>query len=321
MNWPQARLWLIIAFLALDILLAFALFGGKDLPYFAQRTTPSRLSEQLARYGLELEAALPPDPGPLPLLRLERMPLPPALLAAVFPDGIPGPTMARTGAGGTTITYKDSAAVVTGEPSGRVSVYYMEADAAAAGAGPAAGGAGPVAPPPVSLLEPVSSDVRQALLQAATAWAQTWDGLPDDRGEPRVLYDPATGNGLVRWRQLAADVPLYGSYLHVWLTRDGAAGAPAGTFRISHAEWRWFQPQGPVGEPRPGVPPQTALLRLAGHLESMGEPSGTITAVSLGYYTGLYEAESWEVPPVWRLDLADGRYFYVNALTGELETD
>lgn len=333
MNWPRARLWLIVAFLALDVLLAYVLFSDRGLPYFGQAHTSRRLSEQLARYGLTLQASLPPDPGPLPLQGLDRLRPPEWLIPTVYPDGAPIPEAVRTAAGGTKLTYRGDGVLTTVEPNGRVSVYYWDvlssgsgddqesADGMADGAGePAETGTmldtyvPPVPDPPRRLAD---GSVRAALLQAAEAWASSWGGLPDDRGEPRARYDPETGHGMAMWRQQMAGLPLYGSYLQVTM-----AGAPDGTpFEPGHWEWRWFRPLGPVGDPRPTVPAQTALLRLAGHLESIGASGGTITAVTLGYYTGQYEAETWEVPPVWRLELADGRYFYVNALTGELEAD
>lgn len=45
-----------------------------------------------------------------------------------------------------------------------------------------------------------------------------------------------------------------------------------------------------------------------------------IVDISLGYYSQDYDAERWEIAPVWRIAVADGTAFYVNAFTGEAET-
>ena len=61
-----------------------------------------------------------------------------------------------------------------------------------------------------------------------------------------------------------------------------------------------------------------ALTRL---VEDLG-PSDTpreVTRFEFGYYSGEYDAEKWEVPPVWRFILDDGQYYYVNAFTGNIE--
>jgi hypothetical protein len=40
---------------------------------------------------------------------------------------------------------------------------------------------------------------------------------------------------------------------------------------------------------------------------------------SLGYYSQEYDAERWEIPPVWRIRLDNGEVYYINAFTGNLE--
>ncbi len=44
-----------------------------------------------------------------------------------------------------------------------------------------------------------------------------------------------------------------------------------------------------------------------------------IVQVSLGFYSQEYNAERWEVPPVWRIMLDRGETYYINALTGNRE--
>lgn len=310
MNWPRARLWLIISFLVLDLVLAWALLSGTVLPA-PWRSPPTRaLSSQLARYGLELQATLPATPASLALQRLERVPPPEWLLPQLYPDGAPVP-QASQGASGTELVYRGDGIVTVVEPGGRVVVYYVGIVPYPAGP-PAASG---------SIVAPDQKTQHEqrltAALQAAEAWIDEWGGPPQRGAEARATVDAATGYGTVTWRYSIDGLPLYGSNMRLIL----APSADNESFRIGQWDRRWLRLLGPAGDPRPPVPAQTALLRLAGHLESIDDPGGIITAVTLGYYTGEYRADAWEVPPVWRLDLADGRFFYVNALTGQLEVN
>ncbi|MBS4030399.1 MAG: two-component system regulatory protein YycI [Clostridiales bacterium] len=45
----------------------------------------------------------------------------------------------------------------------------------------------------------------------------------------------------------------------------------------------------------------------------------TIIDISLGYYSQDYDAERWEIVPVWRFAFTDGAVFYINAFTGDAE--
>ncbi|MBS4007685.1 MAG: two-component system regulatory protein YycI [Clostridium sp.] len=46
-----------------------------------------------------------------------------------------------------------------------------------------------------------------------------------------------------------------------------------------------------------------------------------IADISLGYFSEDYDAERWEIAPVWRIAGVDGTAVYINAFTGEVETD
>jgi len=48
--------------------------------------------------------------------------------------------------------------------------------------------------------------------------------------------------------------------------------------------------------------------------------SAVVSRVELGYYSGEYEAEKWEMPPVWRI-IVDDQPYYINAFTGNLEKE
>ena len=46
-----------------------------------------------------------------------------------------------------------------------------------------------------------------------------------------------------------------------------------------------------------------------------------ITGLDLGFYSPEYEAEQWDVPPVWRIIIDHRQIYYINAFTGYLEHD
>jgi regulatory protein YycI of two-component signal transduction system YycFG len=46
-----------------------------------------------------------------------------------------------------------------------------------------------------------------------------------------------------------------------------------------------------------------------------------IVEINLGYFSQDYDAERWEIVPVWRFAADDGTVFYVNAFTGEAEAE
>ena len=66
------------------------------------------------------------------------------------------------------------------------------------------------------------------------------------------------------------------------------------------------------------IPSTTALLRFLERYEGTDAPAG-ITGFTLGYYAHEYDAERWEIPPVWRIRLSSGEIYYINAFTGNPE--
>lgn len=78
----------------------------------------------------------------------------------------------------------------------------------------------------------------------------------------------------------------------------------------------------PVGFAEPEreiIPPSTALLRFVETYEKGAEKKKGIVDFSLGFYSQQYDAERWEIPPVWRIRLDSNEIYYINAFTGMLE--
>lgn len=63
-----------------------------------------------------------------------------------------------------------------------------------------------------------------------------------------------------------------------------------------------------------------ALKNMVDELGPSHEPKA-VREIKLGYYSGEYDAEKWEIPPVWRIMLEDNEYYYINAFTGNIEQD
>lgn len=119
--------------------------------------------------------------------------------------------------------------------------------------------------------------------------------------DKRVLYYSQDYEGL----------PLYAGYVHFGSTAD--SGYEVYLYRL--------QPLGYGDQQREVIPPSTALWRfLETYLETENDTLPTaIVDFSLGYYSEEYDAERWEIPPVWRIRLLNGEVFYINAFTGYLE--
>lgn len=103
--------------------------------------------------------------------------------------------------------------------------------------------------------------------------------------------------------------PLYAGYMNVFMEGD----------RLVGVELYWLEL---IDWPKEGeievIPATEALIRLVEELGPSPNPR-QIMKVDLGYYSREYNAEKWEIPPVWRILLGDGGVYYINAFTGNLE--
>ncbi|HAP32245.1 MAG TPA: hypothetical protein DCQ14_04225 [Firmicutes bacterium] len=115
------------------------------------------------------------------------------------------------------------------------------------------------------------------------------------------------------YRQEFAGFPLYAGYLQF-----RHEGAGTNDSRTSIYLYR-LSPLGFAEQEREVIPPATALWRF---LETYTGENGQATAIvefSLGYYSGEYAAQLWEIAPVWRIRLNNGEVYYINAFTGYRE--
>ena len=116
---------------------------------------------------------------------------------------------------------------------------------------------------------------------------------------------------ILNYYHIFQNKPLYSSYLRVTLEKE----------RIVALEKHWLNPQGWSSNQENKVIPATeALLRLAEEMRSNDRPR-KVTGIDFGYYSREFDAEQWEVPPVWRIVVDGSECYYVNAFTGNLEID
>jgi regulatory protein YycI of two-component signal transduction system YycFG len=123
----------------------------------------------------------------------------------------------------------------------------------------------------------------------------------------------ATDGGQINFHyyQVVDEIPVFAGQLRVFVNAE----------RIEAVEIYWLEPveRVPARETEV-ISPTEALTNLVKELGPSVEPR-QIIQVDLGYFSGEYDAEKWEMPPVWRVVLDDEQYYYVNAFTGSLEQD
>jgi regulatory protein YycI of two-component signal transduction system YycFG len=134
--------------------------------------------------------------------------------------------------------------------------------------------------------------------------------LPDQARFDYIKRD-LKGSMVLHFYQESGGIPLFAGYLKVFMERD----------RVVSIELYWLE----IMEwPREGemevIPATDALIKLVEELGPSLQPREIVKA-ELGYFSREYYAEMWEVPPVWRIVMADGSAYYVNAFTGNLEAD
>ncbi|NLN06808.1 MAG: hypothetical protein GX167_04225 [Firmicutes bacterium] len=109
-----------------------------------------------------------------------------------------------------------------------------------------------------------------------------------------------------RFVQTYQGFPLFFTYVEVYLAESGAVEVLID--RVT--------PQG-FGDRLVTV--ISALAALETFVEEADFAEKKIVDISLGYYSGTYDASRLETAPVWRIAAAGGETFYINAFTGEVE--
>jgi hypothetical protein len=132
-------------------------------------------------------------------------------------------------------------------------------------------------------------------------------GLFEDNLKFDLAFPLEPGSSLYRYLQTYQGFPLFSGQIEIKLGADGISGA-----QIYYLE--------PLGFSNKEMRVISAVDAIKTLIHQPGEFAGKkITEISLGYHSQHYDAERWEVAPVWRFAASDGSVFYVNAFTGEIE--
>lgn len=137
------------------------------------------------------------------------------------------------------------------------------------------------------------------------------DGLLPDEISFDYWEEKEDGTLALNYHQKINDVPVFSGQLKVIMDAD----------RILAVEIYWLEPaeQTPPREMEV-ISPTEALQNLVSELGPSSEEQ-VIKKIELGYYSGEYDAEKWEIPPVWRIAFDNHQHYYINAFTGNLEKD
>jgi hypothetical protein len=130
----------------------------------------------------------------------------------------------------------------------------------------------------------------------------------DDLRLDQTISRDAAGSARYRYVQTYQGFPLFFSSVEVLVT-DGSVSELT-LFRVA-----------PLGFSNHEIQVISAADAVATFVsQNPNFPDKRISDISLGYYSQNYDAERWEIVPVWRIAALDGTMFFVNAFTGEAET-
>ena|GEM_PF-451349 len=303
MNLSRAKTVLILSFLILNIFLAYQLWqdrGHGGFASFGQQEESMRLELAMQNAGLSMPINLPKGARSLAYMLVEpRVSNPMELIGELWEvlEGAktPLPSVVSTedeGSGGETETEELFADYFFGKhrlnfrQNGIFSLYLDYSIRAKEGR---------------DGVDNTEEEIQE--IMALISRLSFLDGSVMD-------YSLSEGKGTsVFLRQEYQNYPLY--------TRHAYAFAPAvgETLMI-----RFFRLDilGFAEQEREIISPTTALLRFLERYEGYDGPM-SILEFSLGYYTQEYDAQRWEIPPVWRIRLNNGELYYINAFTGNPE--
>lgn len=113
------------------------------------------------------------------------------------------------------------------------------------------------------------------------------------------------------YHQTYKEMPIYAGQLQVFIDSD----------QLTRIELYWLEPveRLPLREMEV-ISSAEALKNLVDQLGASPEPRD-IKGIELGYFSGEYDAEKWEMPPVWRIMLDSNEHHYINAFTGTIEQE
>lgn len=140
--------------------------------------------------------------------------------------------------------------------------------------------------------------------------------LEDKRLKPEgIVFDylekSDDGQIVIYYHQVHDGMPLYAGQVRVIIRDD----------HVISIEIYWLEPtERTVTREMEVLSATEALTNLVNEL-GPSTVMRNITRVNLGYFSREFDAEKWEVPPVWRIMMDNKQKYYINAFTGNLEQD
>ena len=161
--------------------------------------------------------------------------------------------------------------------------------------------------------KPLSKEVAAVDEKAMAALVERY--LKENKLVPaEIRYDHMTASGsktVLHYRQTVGGASLFSGYLDAILENN----------TLMALEIYLLEPEPRArGREMEIIPAARALLRLVEILGPSSSPK-RIIKVDPGFYSRQYDAEKWEVPPVWRFVFDNGDSCFINAFTGNLEPE
>lgn len=299
MDWPRARGILLIAFLLVNLILAYSVWGPTalfpDVIGSQTRQQAIQVRTRLSERGFDLAVGIPPTPGPMRFLRVEYRP------TLEFPNTGIEPSLRPQSSIETPMPLAFDGALGHPVPSiekGTQALIYR----------PNATGTAEL---------DVRLDHHNELEQDVRRYLRAEQILPAGAQFSGVFPKP-TGGVVVEYNPVFDSYPVFSGFVRTDVSTRG----------IETITKLWVQPKQYKDAPSKAVRPAAeAVLRLAGHLERSTNSRRTITDIRLGYYAGraltALQADvinGWDTVPVWRISLDTGEVYFINAFNGELES-
>jgi len=282
LQWKQAITILIVSFIVLNIVMILNLWL-RDRPgdqFALSSSQKSEIIESLSQKGVIVEVEIPKEGKPQALLEVALPKLDEKKILQNFFGKDSRPILSHTH-DGRKYTHGNEQLIITDHGF----ITYFNSDD--------------------SVIWPNLS--REQAEKEALAFMKARRSMQENAILDRVTYDDESKAYLLEYVSYHDGFFIQNSYATVLVTPSGIKGY----YQC------WLEPLGYVGKKRSVLSPLTAILRVINE-RSTAEPI-IITGIQQGYYSKLYDADRWQVAPVWKIQLGNKETYYVNAYTGELE--
>lgn len=286
MNWSRAKNILILTFLALNIFLGYRLWMETYILFPSRVVTHQEIEEarkQLNVVNLDLEGTVPRQFFSMSFLTVtNRLWSGEVLASSLFPEQPPC-RLENIDEGSEKYIHEKGELTVSHTGIIKFTQKLAPAEEAAQKLG-----------------ETEAISLAEDFLQE--------HGLFPSDARLEDIYELHNNGYFIRYNQVYKNQLLFGGYLYVWVSPQG----------VKRFELYWLQPQGFNGRDIIIITAPDALLRLTEVISPPGERK-TVKEINVGYFSESFDAQKWDMVPVWRIKISDFGIFFINAYTGELE--